>query len=401
MAKGTPRNTASDLRGAGRLAVAGVVGLTHVVENLHHNISRVPGPLGAVERAPMGGVSGFVYRSIRGIARVVGGGLDLALGQLALRLAEEPSSARREALLAALNGVLGDHLAASGNPLAIPMRLRRRGLALELTREALRAAIPRPDSRVVVMVHGLCRNDLQWRRNGHDHGASLEADASVLYLHYNTGRRVADNGLELDGMLEALARAWPVKLEDIAIVAHSMGGLVIRSACEQGAAAGRRWPGLLRSVVFLGTPHSGAALERGGAWLDAVLDASPYTAAFARLGRIRSAGITDLRHGLRTPLPAGVACHAIAGSLARRAGAREAVLGDGLVPLDSALGRAAGPAGSDLFPAARQSIAQGVGHLGLLSSKRVDAMIRAGLPWGEAGPQGPRETTLQAVGGQG
>jgi len=379
MAKEVPRNTASDLRGAGKLAVAGVVGLTHVVENLHHNIARARGPLGTVERSPMRGVSGLVYRSIRGVTRVVGGGLDLALGQLAPRLAEEPSSQRREAVLAALNGVLGDHLAATGNPLAIPMRLRRGSSALELTPAGLREAIPRPARRVVLMVHGLCRNDLQWRRKGHDHGAVLaraEPRATVLYLHYNTGRAIADNGAELAAILAALVPAWPVPLEEIAIVAHSMGGLVARSACAQAAAARHAWLRLLRSIVFLGTPHAGAPLERGGHWVDAVLDASPYTAAFAQLGRIRSAGITDLRHGLDMPLPRGVACHAIAGSIARRAGeARERLLGDGLVPLDSALGRGAGPSGADIFPAERQSITYATSHLGLLSSKRVCKMI--------------------------
>jgi hypothetical protein len=379
MANVSPRNTASDLRGAGNLAVAGVIGLTRVVENLHHNIARAPGPLGAVERLPMRGVSGLVYRSIRGVTRVVGAGLDLALGQLAARLAEEPSSARRDAVLAALNGVLGDHLAATGNPLAIPMRLRRGGVPLELSAAALRAAIPRPARQVVVMVHGLCRNDLQWRPKGHDHGKALERAArapTVLYLHYNTGRRVCDNGRELAATLEALARCWPVPLEGIAIVAHSMGGLVTRSACAHAMATGHDWLPLLRSAVFLGTPHAGAPLERGGSWVDTVLDASPYTAAFAQLGRIRSAGIGDLRHGIGTPLPEGVACHAIAGSLARRPGeARERILGDGLVPLDSALGRGAGPSGADLFPAASQSIAYATGHLGLLSSKRVCRMI--------------------------
>ena len=370
MARIARRNKVADLMGAGQLAVAAVTGLTRVVENLHHNITRAPGPLGKVVRTPMRGVSGLVYRSIRGVTRVVGGGLDLALGELSRALAEEPSSERRDAVLAALNGVLGDHLDATGNPLAIPMRLRRAGVALELTRAGIAGAIPRPGRRVVVMVHGLCRNDLQWRRKGHDHGAALDA----LYLHYNTGRSVADNGREFAALLESLVRAWPVQVDELAIVAHSMGGLVARSACMQ--AAGQGWLTKLRTIVFLGTPHAGAPLERGGNWVDSVLDASPYTAAFAQLGRLRSAGITDLRHGMREPMPEGVACYAIAGSLAPRAGgARERLLGDGLVPIDSALGQSAGPAGAALFPASHRSIAYSTGHLALLSSKRVGKII--------------------------
>ena len=394
----------SDARGVGRLVADATHGLATVVETLHHNIARAPGPLGVAVDAPMGGITGFVYRSIRATTRIVGGGIDLLLGRIAPLLAHEPSSPRREAAVAVLNGILGDHLERSGNPLAIPMRLRRDGIALELTREALAAAIATPRRRVIVLAHGLCRNDLQWRRSGHDHGAALESDAAVapatvLYLHYNSGRRIAANGRELAETLEALARAWPVPLEELALVGHSMGGLVIRSACLQGAAARHQWLRRLRTLVFLATPHGGAPLERGGQRLSALLEASPYSAAFARLGRIRSAGIKDLRHGtvlepgVPVALPAGVACHAIAGSLARRAGTlKERLLGDGLVPLASALGQGAGPGASDLFAPASQSIAYGVGHLGMLNSKRVYRTLRGWLA---------RDSTLQTLGGQG
>ena len=392
-----PRNSASDIRGFGKLAVDAAVGLTNLVENLHHNIARGSAPLGVAVDSPMGGIAGFVYRSIRGATRTVGGAIDLLLRETALVLAHETSSARREAVLAALNGMLGDHLALSANPLAIPMRLRRGGVALELTREALAGAIAKPSGRVVVMVHGLCFNDLQWRRKGHDHGACLEAEDSrtVVYLHYNSGRHVSTNGRAFAETLEALSKAWPVPLEELAIVGHSMGGLVMRSACAYGASAGHGWLERLRTLAFLGTPHEGAPLERGGNWVNLVLDASPYTAAFARLGKIRSAGITDLRHGgildedwahrdrfrhakhsddARTavPLPEGVACYAVAASIARRTGKlSERLLGDGLVPLESALGRHAAPGGGPLFAPSRQAIAYNLNHLDLLASRRV------------------------------
>ena len=76
-------------------------------------------------------------------------------------------------MLAALNGVLGEHLAATDNPLAIAMRLRRDGVALALAKEDLRAAIPAASGRIVVLVHGLAMNDLQWNRQGQDIGAAL------------------------------------------------------------------------------------------------------------------------------------------------------------------------------------------------------------------------------------
>ncbi len=395
---------ASDLHGLGRLAVDATLGITGIVETMHHNISRVPGPLGKATQKPTKGITGLVYRSIRGVTRLVGGGVDLALANLASLVGEEPSSPAREAVLAALNGVLGDHLAASGNPLAIPMRFRRGGQALVLRRPSLSKAIPRPTGRLLVLVHGLCRNDLQWQRNGHDHGEALarsrglQPPCTPLYLHYNSGRHVSTNGREFARLLESLVRAWPVPVEEIAILAHSMGGLVARSALHYGAQARQAWPGKVAKVVFLGTPHDGAPLERGGNWVNVVLDRSPYTTAFARLGKLRSAGITDLRQGnlldedwagrdrfvttrrRLVPLPDGVPCFAAAASLARKGSAlRERFLGDGLVPVPSALGHGRTPKGALGIPAKRQWIGYGMNHLDLLDRAEVCDRIRSWL----------------------
>ena len=103
---------AHDLRGASRLAVDATLGLTSLVENLHHNITRVPGLLDAVSEQPTRGITGLVYRSIRGVTRLVGGSIDALLGQVVSLLgtpAAVPAPAEREALIAALNGLLGDH----------------------------------------------------------------------------------------------------------------------------------------------------------------------------------------------------------------------------------------------------------------------------------------------------
>jgi hypothetical protein len=153
-------------------------------------------------------------------------------------------------------------------------------------------------------------------------------------------------------------------------------------------------------MFFLGTPHHGAPLERGGQWIDGLLGASPYTAAFSRLGKLRSAGITDLRHGslleedwagadrfahghdTRTPvpLPAGVVCHALAGALRRDDGERASrLLGDGLVPVDSALGRHTQAARALAFDPSRLWVGQGLGHLDLLGHADVAAQLRAWL----------------------
>jgi hypothetical protein len=374
----------AELRGAVRLAVEGVQGVTRIAEGLHGQILRLAPPLGAARERPTRGITGFVYRAVRGGAGAVGLGLDALLAGLQplAPAAEgaEPGEAKLAAL-SALNGVLGDHLARTGNPLAIETRLLVRG---EVT------------PHVVLWVHGLCMNDLQWLRGGHDHGRALAAElgCTPVYARYNSGRHVSDNGEELAARLEELLAHWPVPVQSLAIVGHSMGGLVARSAMRQATDAGLSWPRYLRSMVFLGTPHHGAPLERGGNWLHALLGASPYLAPFARLGALRSDGITDLRHGnlvpgdwqrgrylhrdTRTvvPLPAGVRCYAIAGQLGAAAGQ---ALGDGLVTVDSALGRHARPTHDLRFPAGRTWVARGVNHLDLLSDPTVYAHLRRWL----------------------
>ncbi len=367
----------TELRGYGRLAADAGAGITNLVESLHHAIARVADPTG-VSR----GVSRIVYSAVRGGLRLAGRGIDAALASLAPMLPEGAPTVRQEALRAAINGVYGDHLAATGNPLAVPMRLRRDGRPLTLTREQLAAAIPDAGSRVLVLVHGLCTNDLRWRRSGHDHGAALARDLGYtpIYLHYNSGRNVADNGVEFADQLETLAAQWPVALDELTIVGHSMGGLVARSALQAAQGEQLAWRKRLRRLVFLGTPHHGALLEQLGSWVEAALHVSRYSAPFARLGAARSAGITDLRHGSDVALPAGIDCFAIAATLGVRARpVQDQLLGDGLVPLDSALGRHPDAAKALAFAPERQWIARNTTHLDLMGRAEVYARLREWL----------------------
>ncbi|MES2957622.1 MAG: alpha/beta hydrolase [Pseudomonadota bacterium] len=402
----SPRLHSSDLRGAARLATDATAGLTDLVEAMHEHIARLPG-FGA--QTPAGrtrGITGLVYKTVRGVTRVVGGSVDGLLALLAPALAPSEHtatpSAEREAIVAALNGVLGDHLAASANPLATVMSLRTQGRTLELEPAALAARLPTAGPRMLVLIHGLCMNDLQWLREGHDHGAALarECGYTPVYLHYNSGLHVSTNGRLLALALERVLEAWPAPIERCVLLGHSMGGLLARSALEQGAAAGQRWPAHVTDLVCLGTPHHGAPLERAGHWVDILLGATPYAAPFARLGRLRSAGITDLRHGnlvdadwaehdrfahgadtrQPVPLPAGVRCHALAASLGEKAGdAKDRLIGDGLVPLDSALGRHNDTAHCLAFAEQRQWIGYRMNHLDLLNRPEVFAQLRQWL----------------------
>jgi hypothetical protein len=376
------RNVASDLRGAARLAVEATVGVAGIVEEM---------------QGPTLGIAGLVHRAIRGTSSLVGKGVDALLAPFVPLLGRTRSRPGMEAILAALNGVIGDHLAATGNPLAIPMQLRRDGAAIDPAMPALAKAIPGATGKVLLLVHGSSMNDLGWSRNGHDHGAALARDLGFtpLYLHYNSGLHVSENGRELAVLLERLLDAWPVPVEELAIVAHSMGGLVARSACHQAERGGQRWPRSLRRMAFLGTPHHGAPAERLGNWVNVVLAAAPFTGPLARLPRIRSAGVTDLRHGSLleedwsgrdrfrhgpdrrrpVPLPLGTRCLAVAASMSRGPVAR--LRGDGLVPVESALGRHADAARTLALPRDGRAVVHGAGHLDLLDRPEVYERLRA------------------------
>src|SRR5208337_4495154 len=164
------------------------VELTDLAEALHNNIASSPGIRGTSMQRGSSAIAGLVYESVRGVTKLAASTTDVILGQL-VPILDERSSQEREAVLAALNGMMGDYLAATGNPLAIPMQLRRNGQPLTLERKALSAAVPPPRDKLLVLVHGLCMNDLQWTRKGGDFGAALARDLgyTVVHLHYNSG----------------------------------------------------------------------------------------------------------------------------------------------------------------------------------------------------------------------
>ena len=393
------RKHVDDLRGSGRLAIQAIRGVTDLVEAMHRNIASGPAVLGRPLEGPARLATAPVYGGIRGVAALVGAGIDLVLAQLAPLLGESSPGPERDALLATLNGVLGDYLSETGNPLAIQMRLRHGGQPLELEGEALRAALPRASGKLLVMVHGSCMSDRHWSRLGHDHGAALARDLGYtpVYLHYNSGLHTSTNGRALAALLEQLATAWPAPLDEVVVLGHSMGGLVARSACHDGEVNCHLWRQKLSRLICLGTPHHGAPLERGGNWVDGLLGLSRYSAPLARLGQIRSAGVTDLRFGnvlddhwegrdrfaggadprSHLPLPDGVACYAIAATKAP--GPRARLPGDGLVPVDSALGRHHEPQRTLGFPEAHQWIGFGMSHSDLLSRAEVYETIRRWL----------------------
>jgi pimeloyl-ACP methyl ester carboxylesterase len=388
----------SDIRAVAQMATQATQGVARIAEGVHQSVL---GTLGVGDKASgqTSGLTGLVYQGVHGVTHLVGKGLDAALTKLEpyLESAASPgaSTPEREAVLAALNGVLGDQLAASHNPLATPMTLRYCGAALDW--HAMPAA-SEVTGKVLLIIHGLCMNDLQWRteQDGtvHNHGAAL-ADAlgyTPIYLRYNSGLHTSQNGRALSEQLDLLQAHWPTPVTELALLVHSMGGLIARGAAHMAQQDDAAWIKLLTDIVFLGTPHHGAPLEKAGNWVDIILGSTPYSKPLAKLGQLRSSGITDLRYGhvldedwqghdrfrrkpdSRTPvpLPEGVACYTVAATIAgQRSAVAERLVGDGLVPLPSALGQHTDPARSLVFAKASQHIAYRTNHLELLSSPEV------------------------------
>ncbi len=399
----------SDLRAATQLASQATVGVLRITEGVHQAVWRTLGAPGGAQPGQTRGLTGLVYRAVEGGAQLLGQGAQGLLARLEPLLAsadaQAPGSPQREAVLAALNGVMGDRLAASHNPLATPMTLRWRGEALhwQALPPGMEAAVT---GKVLLLIHGLCMNDLQWQAAPGtaqvDFGAALAASLGYtpIYLRYNTGRHTSDNGLALALQLEQLARHWPVPLQEITVLAHSMGGLVTRSAVEQARQQALHWPAYLKNAIFLGTPHHGAPLERAGHWVDQLLGTTPFSAPFARLAQLRSAGITDLRYGhvlaadwqgrdrfrrtpdsrVPVPLPAGVACYTVAATTAaKRSLLADRLVGDGLVPLRSALGQHDDAARTLALAKPAQWIAYRTHHMALLHSPAVAQQVERWL----------------------
>ena len=417
----------SDLQGLSQLATQGVLGVAGLAESVQGNVYKAVaagfGPLGSrfIDRAAGSsgvkpqGITGLVYGGVKGITRLAGGTANAVLSRAVpfanQRFGVQASAPQREAVLAALNGVLGDHLLATANPLAIAMTLRCQGQTLPLDRVALAQRLPQATGKILVVMHGLCMNDLQWNAaakagvhtSSHPDILAKELGYTPVYLHYNTGLHTSVNGQQLAALLEQLLQTWPQPVQELSMLVHSMGGLVARSACSHAEKTGHAWRKQLKSIVFLGTPHHGAPLEQVGNWIDTVLGSNVVTRPFAAIGQIRSRGITDLRYGHvlesswlvngqelnrferkpdgREPLalPTDVACFTVAASMTNTSSqpspAEVQLMGDGLVSVRSALGLHDEAQHTLAFAPENQYVAYGVSHMALLSRPEVSAQL--------------------------
>jgi pimeloyl-ACP methyl ester carboxylesterase len=368
---------------AAHAAGAAVARVTRAVAGTHEAFTDVvrPGltPLGPVGRLPFEAsalMARFNFAAVESAARGVG-----AMAAPLLEASAPPDAGRASehppavAWLAALGAAFGDRLVGDHRvrALAVPMSFRQGGALVELDPDRSDDdPVENLSPTVVVFVHGLGNHESVWGE------AYLEVvrahGATPLTVRYTTGQAISDSGAELAHLLDRLVATWPVAVQRIVLVGHSMGGLVIR----EGLAAAGHWRGLVSDVLTLGTPHAGAALERVAVRGLALAATVPLTAPFAALGDERSTGIKDLGIADVAAPTAGPDWHLVAATLRQQDAvgvvgrARSGMLGplgDGLVTVDSAFA-------VDEHLTARRLVIDDASHMALLDHPEAVDVLR-------------------------
>lgn len=381
----------AELHATGDAVAQGLREATTSIEAVHRHIARrsfgTTGDAATPARVAHDAISAGVYACVRaGLTLGARGGALLAAATSDRWVTPERERAGAAAR-SALNGAFGDRLERDGSALAIAMAVRVDGADVPLTRGALQDAFPAATPRLAVFLHGLCESDVHWRGDHPDaYGTRLAADLGMtpVLLRYNSGRRIPDNGEDLSLLLNALVSRWPVPVQGVSLIGHSMGGLIIRAACHAGARDERPWVGSVRHAVYLGAPHGGASLEKGARLLATTLERVPETRPLAAALNGRSAGIIDLGDGVvgddHVPLPTGISHHAVCATL----GAAERslvghLLGDLLVRRGSATGRGTRTRPDLAFEPGHIHHVPGANHFDLLCHPGVYDQLRAWL----------------------
>jgi hypothetical protein len=297
--------TPAEARALGSLGGRALSGLVSGIEHVHQVIAgrafEAIGPSSNPVRLVHDIAARSAYLAVRGASTVAGA----VGGHTAAPLVADGQQAGRSPTgnlaLAALNAAAGDRLGSDLTPLTIRMAVRAGGRDVDLTARQLASVFPAATSRLAVFVHGLAETDIFWLRQSDQsapYGQRLQAELGYtpVYVRYNTGRHVSDSGRDLAVLLEDLVAAWPLPVQEIMLVGHSMGGLVIRSACHYGQDSAAAWPRHVRHVFYLGSPHLGAPLARAAGLAGWVLGRLPETRPLGKLVAGPDS-VRDLRHG--------------------------------------------------------------------------------------------------------
>jgi pimeloyl-ACP methyl ester carboxylesterase len=287
------------------------------------------------------------YKAIRVSGSALGAGIAVGADVASRRRPLRPlwNTPKGSYVQSIFNALWGDKFEEDQSAFRIELGLRDGdGEPIPTAPSSLRLAFPEPKSRLVVLLHGLGETEQCWVRNGNTSLAKrLEADGfSVLLVRYNSGRPVADNGIDLAILLDAIVRKWPVPVDDVSLVGHSMGGLVAHSAVATAHADRHAWVTLTNHLVAVGTPHFGTPIEKAVHLASEGLELVGETRPLGRFIGQRSAGIKDLRFGPDGAAHqiGGIEHHFVAGAVTNEPGHPASVLlGDLVVRTSSATAR--------------------------------------------------------------
>jgi len=302
---GVKRSAPNEVRALGALAFEELRSFPGAIRDMHLGIAerafRGVGPAGHPVKLIHDALSSRAYGAIGTGASMLGRAADSAMERGGVGEQTSLSTTQKGSFgLAVLSGLIGDRLERDGSALHQPTAVRMYGERIGLDESSLRDAFPQATGRLAVFMHGLTGDEFCWSWGAEDaYGERLasDLDCTAIYLRYNSGLHISENGRTVAALLEELVAAWPVEVQQIALVGHSMGGLVARSAAHQADEQDQKWVGHVRHVISLGTPHHGAPLEQGAHRAAAALDKLPETRMLSSFLRKRSAGIRDLRHG--------------------------------------------------------------------------------------------------------
>jgi pimeloyl-ACP methyl ester carboxylesterase len=362
-----------ELQALGELAGEAVGGITTRIEEMHAGIAeRAFGGTGAAAipaRLLHDRIAAAAYTavrtSLRGAARVSAHAASLT------RPPDAPSlqvSVRGRVAIGALNGAFGDRMRDGNNALSIDMAVAR--------------PVTDPSPKVAVFLHGLCETEDAWWLGARRHppyGERLQSELgwAPVYIRYNSGCQIADNGRRLAQLLDELVAAWPVEVEEIALIGHSMGGLVARCACHEGAE--QSWISRVRHVFMLGTPHRGVPLEKAATAAGAALELLPETRALANALNLRSAGIKDLCRDCEFPFLPTANQYFVSATITRDAAAPAGRLVGDLLVLPASAWDHAGRGRRLTFPLDHYRHLGSANHFDLLNHPAIYEQIRRWL----------------------
>ncbi len=298
-----------------------------------------------------------------------------------------------EKLLPVLNGIAGDVLEENMDARAIKMSFRfdYEDVGIEELSKFYDFEDKKP---VCILIHGLFGDEYMWKKLPDEKknkiGDILEKqlDANILYLRYNTGLHISENGRSLSNLLERFVKQY--RSGNIHLIGHSMGGLLIRSAGYYADIQQQEWNRKVKNIFLIGVPNEGSYVAQIAEFVNKVfrkVDISKDELVSKFLD-IRSNGIKDLAYAYLTdedwlnakekpeqktrvrPLK-GVKYFLIAGTLGKNK-MLSTYFGDGLVGSQSAISE---NIETNFFTNVSHKVFENEDHISLLSSLNVAEYI--------------------------